>query len=242
MAQAASSLVHSLPKDSRPRLSAADAGRPERVRAAARWDIERLPWGHIAALVLGASVGAAAVYYLLRNDRGVTTSLVLLAAGLLVLACGGLLVSWRRGEALQRTIQRTQVILKLREYAEQMLESTPSGLVLLSPRHHVLFANRSFLERLHLGRDEVIGRRLAEINGAQELASALRQILDSGTIQDELTLATATDAAAETRPVRIMLKELNSCDDSREGQLLVIVEGLAESEYASAVAKSPLPF
>jgi PAS domain-containing protein len=186
------------------------------------------------------SVGAAALDYPLRNDRDVTTSVVLLAAGLLVLVCGGLLVSWRRVEVLQHRVQRMQVILKLREYAEQVLGSMPSGLVLLSPRHHVLFANRSFLERLHLGRDEVIGRRLAEVNGAHDLAFALRQMLEGGAIQDEFVLATATDVGVETRPARIMVKVLSSCDDSQEGQLLMIVEGLAENEYASTVAKSPL--
>lgn len=190
------------------------------------------------AFTVGASaVAAAAAYHILHRDGTVA---LIPGAGLLILMYGGLLASWRRVGVLERRLQRMQVVLRLREYAEHMVESAPSGLVLLSPQLRVLVANRAFLEGLHLRSDEVVGRRLEEVNGAHELASALRQMLEGGAVQDGLILETAMNTVAENRGLRILLRELNPGDESTEGRLLMIVEGVAEGEYASAVAGSPL--
>ncbi len=242
MGQTAQSLAHPLPKDSRAGVSAGDARRADHGRLRAHWAFESLPWVYTLAFALGASaVTAAAAYHMLENNGAVTTTGVALATGLLILVYGGLLAGWRRVGVLERRLQRTQVVLKLREYAEHMVESTPSGLVLLSPQLRVLVANRSFLEGLHLRSDEVVGRRLEEVDGALELASALRQMLERGTERDEPVLVeTATNPAAGYRGLRILLRELNPGDKSRDGQLLMIVEGLAESEFTSAIAQGPL--
>ena len=241
MGQTAQSLAHPLPKESRAGVSADGAGRVDRGRVAVHWALESLPWGYAAAFILGAAVvAAAAVYHMAENNGAVTTTGAILVAGLLVLLYGGLLAGWRRAGVLERKLQRMQVVLKLREYAEHMVESTPSGLVLLSPQRCVLAANRSFLEGLRLRSDEVVGRRLEEVDGAQELSSALAQILHRGTDRDELILQTATNIKADNRGLRVLLREVNSGDKFREGQLLMIVEGLGESELTSALAESPL--
>ncbi|MBZ5513963.1 MAG: PAS domain-containing protein [Acidobacteriia bacterium] len=184
-------------------------------------------------------MAAATAYYTLQH-QGAVTAIAIVQAGLLISMYGGLLESWRRMRALQQRMQRTQVVLKLREYAEDVLESMPSALVLLSPQRRVLFANSTFLTAFRLRRDEVVGRRLEEVNGAYELASALRQMLQGGALRDEVILETATNPAEENGGLRILLRELKSADESREARLLLIVEGVVKSEEASVPTLGPL--
>lgn len=221
-------------------LSTRDSDRPGSVLPRARRASGHLPWGYIAAFVLGASAVAAATAYYTLQHQGAVTAIAIVQAGLLISMYGGLLESWRRMRALQQRMQRTQVVLKLREYAEDVLESMPSALVLLSPQRRVLFANSTFLTAFRLRRDEVVGRRLEEVNGAYELASALRQMLQGGALRDEVILETATNPAEENGGLRILLRELKSADESREARLLLIVEGVVKSEEASVPTLGPL--
>ena len=241
MGQTAQSLAHPLADASRGGVSADDARRRDSRPSAAHWAFESLPWGYAAAFILGASVVLASCAYLMvETKRAFTTTGPILAAGLVILVYGGLLAGWRRAGVLQQRVHRMQVILKLREYAEHMLESAPSGLVLLSPQRRVLAVNRAFLDGVHLRRDEVVGRRLEELNGARALSSALAGVLQRATVRENLILETATNLSAERGMLRVLLRELNTSDKSREGQILMTVEGLTPGEPKSDISLSPL--
>src|SRR5215831_11465145 len=78
------------------------------------------------------------------------------AAGFLTLALAGLLFSlWRQGERaglLREQIKQERAIFTLKGYAEKIVASVPSGLLVLAADLRVLSANRSFLESFFLRR------------------------------------------------------------------------------------------
>ena len=96
-----------------------------------------------------------------------------LAATLLIVA-GGLLLAGlrhqRRGSRLLREqIRQERAIFNLKSYAEKIVASVPSGLLVLASDLRILSANRSFLESFSLRHNEVLGRRLEEVVQADGL-------------------------------------------------------------------------
>ena len=86
------------------------------------------------------------------------------AAAFLLLALAGLLISlWRqqqRASLLRAQMEQERAIFNLRGYAETIVASVPSGLLLLGADLRVLSVNRAFLDAFHLRRDDVLGRDL----------------------------------------------------------------------------------
>ena len=87
------------------------------------------------------------------------------AGAFLLLALAGILISiWRqqqRARLLRAQMEQERAISNLRGYAEKIVASVPSGLLLLSADLVVLSVNPSFLESFRLRKDEVVGHPLA---------------------------------------------------------------------------------
>ncbi|MBI1941000.1 MAG: PAS domain S-box protein, partial [Acidobacteria bacterium] len=145
----------------------------------------------------------------------------------------------RHARSLEGKIQQQQAVLKLREYAQEVVDSVPSGLLVLSPDLQVQSCNRSFLNMFHLSVEEVEGRRLDEVIQAEHPPY---RITDPDAIHrgEATTEAVLLDVAVagrpEKRPARISIKTLAHQEDG--GRLLLTVEDLTASERMRAAAEA----
>jgi len=159
------------------------------------------------------------------------------AAGFLTLALAGLLFSlWRQGQRatlLRDQIKQERAIFNLKGYAEKIVASVPSGLLVLAADLRVLSANRSFLESFFLRRDDAMGRGLEELVRAEGLARRAREVMQSGQAQSDLPFDFYLPHRHETRPVRVTITSIQQ-EDAR---LLLIVEDLSEEERLQAARK-----
>jgi PAS domain-containing protein len=87
-------------------------------------------------------------------------------AGAAMVLYGGLLLGYRRSllaHEMREKLSQQDAIIKLKEYAQQIVDSVPSGLLVLSSDCKVLSASRSFLTAFRLRSEEVVGRSLQEV-------------------------------------------------------------------------------
>jgi two-component system, cell cycle sensor histidine kinase and response regulator CckA len=161
-------------------------------------------------------------------------------AAFLTLALGGLLLSlWRQGQRaslLREQMKQERAIFNLKGYAEKIVASVPSGLLLLSADLRVLSANRSFLESFFLRRDEVLGRGLEDLVRAEGLVRRAREVMQSGTAQPDLPFEFHLLHRQETRRVRVTITSIR-IEEQEEARLLLIVEDLSEEERLHAARK-----
>jgi PAS domain S-box-containing protein len=161
-------------------------------------------------------------------------------AAFLTLALGGLLLSlWRQGqraELLRDQMKQERAIFNLKGYAEKIVASVPSGLLLLSADLRVLSANRSFLDSFFLRREEVMGRSLEELVRAEGLVRRAREVMQSGTAQHDLPFEFDVLHRQETRRVRVTITSIR-IEEQEEARLLLIVEDLSEEERLQAARK-----
>jgi PAS domain S-box-containing protein len=161
-------------------------------------------------------------------------------AAFLTLALGGLLLSlWRQGQRaslLRDQMKQERAIFNLKGYAEKIVASVPSGLLLLSADLRVLSANRSFLESFFLRRDEVMGRELEDLVRADGLVRRAREVMQSGTAQHDLPFELQLLHRQETRRVRVTITSIR-IEEQEEARLLLIVEDLSEEERLQAARK-----
>src|SRR5262249_8944844 len=96
------------------------------------------------------------------------------AATFLLLALAASLIAfWRqrqRGHLLPAQVEQERAMSALRGYAERIVDSVPSGLLLLSADLEILSVNPSFLDAFRLSQSEVVGRRLLDVMQADGLA------------------------------------------------------------------------
>ncbi len=161
-------------------------------------------------------------------------------AAFLTLALGGLLFSlWRQGQRaslLRDQMKQERAIFNLKGYAEKIVASVPSGLLLLSADLRILSANRSFLESFFLRRDEVMGRELEHLVRAEGLVRRAREVMQSGTAQHDLPFEFDVLHRQETRRVRVTITSIR-IEEQEEARLLLIVEDLSEEERLQAARK-----
>ena len=126
------------------------------------------------------------------------------AAGFLTLALAGLLFSlWRQGERaglLREQIKQERAIFTLKGYAEKIVASVPSGLLVLAADLRVLSANRSFLESFFLRRDDTLGRGLEELVRAEGLVRRAHEVMQTGTAQSDLPSTSISPIVARRAP------------------------------------------
>jgi len=161
-------------------------------------------------------------------------------AAFLTLALGGLLLSlWRQGQRaslLRDQMKQERAIFNLKGYAEKIVASVPSGLLVLSANLRVLSANRSFLESFFLRRDEVMGRELEDLVRADGLVRRAREVMQSGSAQHDLPFEFQVLHRQETRRVRVTITSIR-IEEQEEARLLLIVEDLSEEERLQAARK-----
>ena len=162
------------------------------------------------------------------------------AAGFLTLALAGLLFSlWRQGERaglLREQIKQERAIFTLKGYAEKIVASVPSGLLVLAADLRVLSANRSFLESFFLRRDDTLGRGLEELVRAEGLVRRAHEVMQTGTAQSDLPFDLYLPHRRETRPVRVTITSIR-IEEQEDARLLLIVEDLSEEERLLAARK-----
>jgi PAS domain S-box-containing protein len=164
-----------------------------------------------------------------------------LAAAFLILALAAFLIGlWRqqqRAHLLRDQIRQERAIFNLKSYAEKIVASVPSGLLVLSGDLRILSANRSFLEAFFLRHDEVLGRRLDEVVRAEGLVQRLRESLHTGVMQHDMLFDLQLVGQRETRPVRITTTGIRIAEEE-EARLLLIIQDLTEEERLHAARRA----
>ena len=164
-----------------------------------------------------------------------------LAATLLIVA-GGLLLAglWyqRRGSRLLRDqIRQERAIFNLKSYAEKIVASVPSGLLVLASDLRILSANRSFLESFSLQNTEVLGRRFDEVIQADGLLLRIREVLQSGVAQHDVLFDLHVTSRRESRPARITVTSIRIAEEE-EARLLLTIQDLSEEERLHAARRA----
>ena len=159
------------------------------------------------------------------------------AAAFLLLALAALLISlWRqqqRGELLRAQMDQERAIWNLRGYAEKIVASVPSGLLLLGDDLRVLSVNPSFLEAFHLHQDDVLGRELDQVVRAEGLIPRAREVLATGVAQRDVLFDLHLRQRQESRPVLITMTGIRTAEEDT-ARLLLIVQDLSEEERLQA--------
>ena len=114
------------------------------------------------------------------------------AGGFLLLAFAACLIAfWRQRQSshlLRAQVEQERAISSLRGYAEKIVASVPSGLLLLSGDLEILSVNPSFLEAFRLSQENVVGRPLHEVVQGDGLVRRAKDVLESGVAQRNLLL------------------------------------------------------
>ncbi|HYB44855.1 MAG TPA: PAS domain-containing protein, partial [Candidatus Methylomirabilis sp.] len=163
------------------------------------------------------------------------------AGAFLLLALAGFLIAiWRqrqRARLLHGRVEHERAISNLRGYAEKIVASVPSGLLLLSADLVVLSVNPSFLETFRLREDEVLGHPLLDVIHADGLIRRARDVVQSGTPQRDVLLDLHLTARQETRPVVVTMTGIRLVGDE-PARLLLIVQDLTEEERLQAARRA----
>jgi PAS domain S-box-containing protein len=162
------------------------------------------------------------------------------AAAFLLLALAGFLIAfWRqrqRTHLLRAQMEQERAIVNLKGYADKIVASVPSGLLLLSADLRVLSVNPSFLESFRLREEDVVGHPLQEVVRAEGLLRRAREILQNGVAQRDVLFDLHLIQRQETRPALITLTRIRMAGDE-PARLLLIVQDLTEEERLQAARR-----
>ena len=139
-----------------------------------------------------------------------------------------------------------QAIAVLRDYAQCIVRSVPSGLVVLSKEFHVLSANRFMDALLGSTHQGLPGTHLRDLFPGYDLLPHARDVLRTGQMTSGVALHW-TDAKAKQRRLELTLSpmigaadaKLAGCKASPTGEvgLLLIVEDVTEKESLRAAGR-----
>ena len=158
---------------------------------------------------------------------------------LIILVYGAILRGyWRghEGRGLQAKVEQQQRLLKVTEYAQEIVDNVPSGLLVLSADMRVLSANRHFLEFYRLRSEDVVGRRLDEVIQAEGPPYRVDGLSAAGVPTQSVLLNVTVTGREERLPARITIT--NILHPEGEGRLLVVMEDQTESERLRASAEA----
>ncbi len=167
---------------------------------------------------------------------------VVLTALAAVLAVVVIVLLWRvyqrrqQALALEAKIRQQQTVLKVRESAQEVVDSVPAGLVVLSPDLRVLSSNQTFLTIFDLHGEDVVGRRLDEVIQAERPPYRITDPLQGGDTTEEVLLDVAVVGRGEKRPARLSIKTL--AHEEEGGRLLLTIEDLTDSERLRSAAEA----
>jgi PAS domain S-box-containing protein len=164
-----------------------------------------------------------------------------LAAMFLTMALGAVLVGlWRQRQhaaLLRQQIGQERALFALKTYADRIVASIPSGLLVLSDDLRVLSANRSFLESFALREADVVGRLLRDVFDTDGLAQRARDVMRSGMPQHDVLFDLRPVAAQPARPVRVTMAGIHVPEED-EARLLMVVQDLSEQERLRAARQA----
>ena len=163
------------------------------------------------------------------------------AGALMLLAFGGLLITigrqQQRAQLLRAQVEQERAISNLRGYAEKIVASVPSGLLLLSADLVILSVNPSFLASFWLREEDVVGRSLPDITRTEPLIRRAREALATGGSQRDLLFDLYLIPRRETRPVLVTMTRIGMAGDE-PARLLLIVQDLSEEERLQAARRA----
>jgi len=157
---------------------------------------------------------------------------------LVILAYLVILRGYCRGQtarSLEIKIEEQQHVLKVTEYAQEIVDNVPAGLLVLSSDMRVLSANRYFLEFSRLRSEDVEGRRLDEVIQAEGPPYRVDGLSDGGVPTQSVLLNVTVTGRDEKLPARITIT--NIAHPEGEGRLLVVLEDQTESERLRTAAE-----
>jgi PAS domain S-box-containing protein len=160
-------------------------------------------------------------------------------AGFLILASAGLVRSYRHktvARALESKVKEQNQLLRLKEFAQEIVDNVPAGLLVLSSDLRVLTANRSFLDSYKVDPGQVIGRRLDEVVKAEGPPYHVPSPGPDQTPPRSVLLDLTVPGQSEKRPVRITLTSIAYSEG--EGRLLMVIEDQSESERLRSEAET----
>ena len=168
-----------------------------------------------------------------------TTLIESLLGLLIILAYGAILRGYWRGQkarGLEARVEQQQRLLKVTEYAQEIVDNVPAGLLVLSSDMRVLSANRYFLEFSHLRREDVEGRRLDQVIQAEGPPYRVDGLSAAGVPTQSVLLNVTVTGREEKLPARITIT--NILHPEGAGRLLVVIEDQTESERLRSAAEA----
>jgi two-component system cell cycle sensor histidine kinase/response regulator CckA len=163
------------------------------------------------------------------------------AGAVLLLGFAGLLITigrqQQRAQLLRAQVEQERALSNLRGYAEKIVASVPSGLLLLSADLVILSVNPSFLQAFRLREDDVVGQSLASITSTEPLIRRAREALKTGGPQHNLLFDLYLIPRRETRPVLVTMTRIGMAGNE-PARLLLIVQDLTEEERLQAARRA----
>ena len=139
-------------------------------------------------------------------------------------------------KTLRAIFSRITGTSRFQAYSQEIVDSVPAGLLVLSSDLRVLTANRSFLESFGLSPKMVIGRRLDEVVQAEGPPYRTTSTGPSGIQPQSVLLDLSIPGQPEKRPARITLTSI--AHPQGEARLLMVVEDQSESERLRRLAET----
>ena len=119
-------------------------------------------------------------------------------------------------------------LLRSKELAQEIVDSVPSGLLVLSDDLRILSVNRWFLETFRFRAEDVVGRSLHEVLRPDGPPRSLGGTESGEGRARDVFLTIPVAGTLEKRPVRINISDIAG-EEEGEKRLLLVVEDLSES-------------
>jgi len=145
---------------------------------------------------------------------------------------------WRRqhNKTVRELMERQQAIVKLNEYAQEIVQSMPAGILVLSGEKKVLTANHSFLRTFALEKGNVEGRGIEDILTFEESPLTFDGTLWATLSSSPMLANVSVAGKPELHCVRLTLKPMGS--PMGEPRSILAIEDLTESERLRAAVET----
>ena len=129
--------------------------------------------------------------------------------------------------ALQKELKAKAYAEKMavKAYADNIVKSVPSGLVVVSRDLNVFTVNPSFNKMFSTRPEDVTGRHIADILPFADLKEAINDALASGNESQDLVLESSCEG---NRFFRIRISRIKPAEDTEESQVLLVFEDITE--------------
>jgi diguanylate cyclase (GGDEF)-like protein/PAS domain S-box-containing protein len=115
--------------------------------------------------------------------------------------------------------------MAVKAYADNIVKSVPSGLVVISRDLNVFTVNPSFNKMFSTRSEDVTGRHIEDILPFADLKEAINDALASGNESQDLVLESSSEG---NRFFRISISRIKPAEDSAESQVLLVIEDITE--------------